>query len=661
MSLIKPTKTINLGRLKYAGLEECWQVPLYLPTGFMDCRNVIEDFSLINLSNNEVVFIGKYIGDFQTEWRPGRNGGKRVPYNKGSISDFSNRKVSFSFFGESKTFKAALESSPERVIIKATVSHVNGRIYLNEPILLEEHFLNKLVPIYPGVSGRLSSDNARKLIFELLPDSLDVASEHLREILNAVISKQKVREVLQCPLMTLKDILYKAHYPDTEEEAFTAHKVLERVAAIISVYHLRIATKLPEIPRMSIQCLSWKGLLKSIPFGLTEEQESGIEHLVNAFSKPYTSTTLINGDVGMGKSIIYQVAVVAACKAGARVAILLPNERLALQAYEELVSMWPEVPVLLVGKKTQKDLTNQNILVGTTALLFREIGHLDICVVDEQHRFSVEQRRFLANDKTHLIELSATPIPRTQAMLSYGSVNVIKLTKRHCVQDINTYIVNRESAKKMVQHVKELVNSGSSLLIVCPRKEQKIDLDDDVHPMPSVQEVAVKWEKLFPGKVRIMHSDTPDAEAKQSLDDIKEGRASVMVSTTVLEVGLTINGLRGLIVVHAERFGVAQLHQLRGRLSRHGGYGVCYLYIPLPIKENTMSRLSAVAATNDGLKLSELDMKLRGFGDVSLKGAKQHGSADSVIFNKVVSIDLLQEMIELLPDESKKSDENLKK
>jgi len=650
MSLTKTPKEVNIGRLKYAGIEDSWQVPLYLPTAFMDCRNVIEDFSLIHSSGSDAVFIGKYSGDLQTEWRPGRNGGKRVPYNKGSISDFNNVKVNFSFFGESKNFKAILESSPDRVIIKATISNVNGRLYLNEPILLEDHFLNKLVPIYPGVAGRLSPDNARKLIFDLLPESVTVASEHLRDILNIVVSKKKIREVLQCPSMTLEEILMKAHYPESEEEALTSHKVLERVAAIISVYHLRSASKLPEISRAAIQCQSWRSLLKSIPFGLTEEQEAGIVHLVNAFSKPYTSTTLINGDVGMGKSIIYQVAVVAAYKAGARVAILLPNERLALQAHEELVTMWPDVPVLLVGKKTQKNLTNENILVGTTALLFREIGHLDICVVDEQHRFSVDQRKFLANDKTHLIELSATPIPRTQAMLSYGSVNVIKLTKRHCVQDINTYIVNREAAKEMVRHVKELVNSGSSLLIVCPRKEQKIDLEDDIYPMPSVQEVAAKWEKLFPGKVRIMHSDTPDAEAKQSLDDIKEGRASVMVSTTVLEVGLTIIGLRALIIVHAERFGVAQLHQLRGRLSRHGGYGVCYLYVPLPIKENTMSRLSAVAATNDGLKLSELDMKLRGFGDLSLKGAKQHGSADSIIYNKEVSIDLLQEMIELLPE-----------
>jgi ATP-dependent DNA helicase RecG len=313
--------------------------------------------------------------------------------------------------------------------------------------------------------------------------------------------------------------------------------------------------------------------------------------------------------------------------------------------------MWPDAQALLVNKKTKKNLTDQNLLVGTTALLFREIGHLDVCVTDEQHRFSVEQRKFLANDKTHLIELSATPIPRTQAMLSYGSMNVIKLTKRHCVQDIHTFIVNRDGAKDMVLHVKELIESGSSLLIVCPRKEQKVDLEDDEVVIPSVQEVAAKWEKLFPGKVRIMHSDTPEVEARQSLDDIKSGKASIMVSTTVLEVGLTINGLRALVIVHAERFGVAQLHQLRGRLSRHGGYGVCYLYIPVHVKDHTMERLNAVATTNDGLKLSELDMKLRGFGDLSAKGAKQHGSADSVIFNKEVSVELLQEMIELLPEE----------
>ena len=656
MSLADQSFNNHLGRLKYAGLAGLWQVPLYLPAGFMDCRNVIEDFSAISAVHQEGVFIGQYNGDLQTEWRRNRSGGKSVPFNKGSIKDMHGRKMYFSFFGEAKSFRAALETIPERVIVKASVSHTGNRIYLNDPVLLEEYFLHKLVPVYPGVAGRLSSENARKLILKLLPSTIPVAADHLRKILTDVVSANKIREVLQCPSMTLNEVLLKAHYPESESQASVAHSVLERVAAIISVSHLRSAARLPVVGRPAIICPHWAELVINVPFRLTREQSEGIGHLIKTFARPHTSTTLINGDVGMGKSVIYQVAVVAAVKAGSRVAILLPNERLAIQAHEEINMMWPDVRALLVNKKTRKNLTDEKLLVGTTALLFREIGHLDICVTDEQHRFSVEQRKFLANDQTHLIELSATPIPRTQVMLGYGSMNVIKLTERHCIQDIQTRIVNRDGAREMVHHVKELIDSGSSLLIVCPRKEQKADLEDDAVIIPSVQEVATKWENIFPGKVRIMHSDTPDAEAKQSLDDIKSGKASVMVSTTVLEVGLTISGLRALIIVHAERFGVAQLHQLRGRLSRHGGYGICYLYLPVQVRDHAMSRLSAVAATNDGLQLSELDMKLRGFGDLSAKGVKQHGSADSIIFNKTVSVELLQEMIELLPEPESVSD-----
>jgi ATP-dependent DNA helicase RecG len=234
-------------------------------------------------------------------------------------------------------------------------------------------------------------------------------------------------------------------------------------------------------------------------------------------------------------------------------------------------------------------------------------------------------------------------------MLVYGSVNVIRLTKRHCEQDIQTKIVAYEQARQMVDHVVSLISEGSRLLIVCPRKDQKQDEDESEYSIPSVHQVAEKWERLFPGDVRVVHSDTPDDIASNNLDDIKAGRAHILVATTVIECGITINDLRALIVVHAERFGIAQLHQLRGRLSRHGGYGVCYLYIPKPVKDPTMDRLNAVSSTNDGFKLSELDMQLRGVGDLSKIGSKQHGSADSVIFNKQVPIELLAEMIEVLP------------
>lgn len=640
---------LNLGRLKSVGVNETWKVPLYLPTGFIDCRNVYENFGHSFHDSQQVVVIGKYIGDLVTEWRPSRNGGKRTPFSKASILDGNGRRLKFSLFGDARGLEQYLKDHKERVSLTGTVTVLNGIPFLNNPSPIAENDIGRIVPVYPGKAKVLSPDNARRTIAKLLDQTVPLAAEKLRSMLSDLVEINAIRDILKCRELTLEQVLYKSHYPESFGEAEEVHKVLERIAALISVADLRESCAVPEVRREPIEFPEWRSLLTPIPFTLTSEQMAGVEHLMDVFSKPYTSNTLINADVGMGKSIIYQVAIAAVVKAGGRAAVLLPNERLAQQAYQEISSFWPELNAIQVNKKCANDLTGENLLVGTTALLFRDIGHLDVCITDEQHRFSVDQRKHLANDRTHIIELSATPIPRTQAMLVYGSVNVIRLTKRHCEQNIETRIIQYSQARTMVDHVMKMVSEGDRLLIVCPRKEMRQDEDEMQYSIPSVSQVAEKWERLFPGEVRVVHSQTPDEKATQNIEDIKSGKAHILVSTTVIECGITIEGLRALIVVHAERFGIAQLHQLRGRLSRHGGYGVCYLYIPKPVKESTMNRLNAVASTNDGFELSELDMQLRGVGDLSKAGNKQHGSADSIIFNKQVSVGLLAEMLEVLP------------
>jgi ATP-dependent DNA helicase RecG len=639
---------MKLGKLVKAGIGEPWRVPLYLPTSYIDCTQVFDRFDNLPTFQQDIIVVGRYMGDMRTQFKPSRFGGKSSPLCTGTIVDGYGRSLKFSFFGRAQALEAQLESFTDSVFIRGTLNFSGGQLYLNAPTVISPDLLGKIVPVYPGVPRVISADSMRRMLAELLDETIPLAAERIRGELHQVVQGKKLRDILHAPPWTLDEVLRKVHWPSSLEEAEIAQDVLERVAAIISVLDLRNSAKPVVVSRAPLIYDNWECLLEAIPFKLTAEQLGGIEHLVNCFAQPVTSTTLINGDVGMGKSIIYQVAIAAVAKAGGRSAVLLPNERLALQAHEEIQGFWPELAPTLVSKKTKEDLTTKSILVGTTALLFREIGHLDVCVTDEQHRFSVEQRIALANDKTHLVELSATPIPRTQAMLSYGSMNVVRLTERHSVQDIHTEIVTREQAREMVEHIKNMVMQGDRILIVCPRKEQQEILDEETIPLPSVHEVAEKWGKIFPGKIRVVHSDTPDEESKRALRDIKSGQASVIVATTVLECGLTIEGLRALVVVHAERFGVAQLHQLRGRLSRHGGYGICYLFVPRKISDRSFSRLLAVASTNDGFKLSELDMNLRGFGDLSIAGERQHGSATSLFFNKDVSVLLLQEMIELI-------------
>jgi len=631
-----------IGRLKYLGIDENWKIPLYLPNSFLDCRRPTVDFRSALVDGQKVVIAGSLIGKLVAEKR------NKIPITKGELTDSKGNRLRFTHFGDSRKLQTELSQEKESFLLSGTISIFAGRPYLNNPEILDDGFMGIIVPCYPGKPGKVAPDNVRKLIHKHLSELIPETASKLRGILSEITNGRQLREAVKCYDWTLEDVLLKAHYPEGLEESVRAHYVLERVAAIISVTEMRRTCAVPEVQREPLIYDSWEKILEGIPFRLTEEQVDGVKHFIGCFRRPHTSSTLINADVGMGKSAVYQSSIAYVVKAGGRAAVLLPHQRLAEQAFGEINSFWPELhPVLVNGKCRVEDLLQERLLVGTTALLHRDIGDFDVCVCDEQQRFSVDQRKGLVKAHTHTIELSATPIPRTQALLTYGKMNVVRLTERHSPQDIQTHIITNNEVWDMVSHIKGLIANGSRILIVCPKKETAEEEASD-YPLPSVEQVAEKWEKLFPGLVRIAHSGTDSVDLEKAYSDIDSGKAQILCCTTVVETGITLRETRGIIVVHADRFGVSQLHQLRGRLARHGGYGVCYLYLPRPVKEATMERLLAVANTNDGFKLAELDMRLRGVGDLSRQGAKQHGSADSIIYNKQISTDLISEIVELL-------------
>ncbi len=229
------------------------------------------------------------------------------------------------------------------------------------------------------------------------------------------------------------------------------------------------------------------------------------------------------------------------------------------------------------------------------------------------------------------------------ALAVYGALEVIPITQRHTPQNIRNAIVQREGVRAMIDQVRQLIEQGSRILVVCPKR-----LGKDDENLSSVSRVARRWEQLFPGNVRQAESTMEDEMIAESIDDVIRGRAQILVATTVVETGLNIPDLRAVIVANGDRFGVSQLHQIRGRLAREGGDGWFWIYLPRPVSEKTMNRLTAVVSTNDGFALSRLDMQIRGMGDLSAQGRKQHGSADSLIHNRVVPIELMDEMITLL-------------
>jgi len=642
---IDPAKALK--RLQAVGVDELWQVPLFLPTRFLDAREPVDQFFGLQATDREVVVIGRYAGDLRTRWRQGVRG-RQGPQAQGTLVDVSGMRVRFSIFGDARTLEKALEDRREtNVALAGTLNQFGDRTYLNNPVIVEDELLGQLIPHYPGKARVLSQTMVRRVVLALLPHAIPVCAARLRETVLKGVEEHQLRRVINRPSETLEELLWEAHLPSSPKAGEEAQQSLERLSALVTVGELRkLQQEHPPVRRV-LRIAPWDDLLARVPFSLTDEQEAAVVALVQRFGGQMTSSTLINADVGMGKSIIYQLATAAAVRAGARSVVLLPNERLAVQAHEEIKRLFPELaPMLVTGKSRKADLAHGHWLIGTTALLFREVGHFDICVVDEQHRFSVEQRRSLSHGGTHVVEISATPIPRTQALLLYGKLDVIRLTRRHSPQKIRTQIVPRAQTVGMVDVLRQRIDQGGRVLIVCPRREE--DESDEGPSLPSVARVAEKWDRLFPGSVRALHGESDMDSIERAFEDLESGQAKVLVATTVVEVGLNIRDLRAVVIVHAERFGLSQLHQLRGRLAREGGSGDCFLYLPQAVGTDAALRLQALVATNDGFELADHDMRIRGIGDISLSGERQHGSAGSFLMNRPVPMSTFLDVLELV-------------
>lgn len=637
---LEPAKALK--RLAAVGVEHLWQAALYVPTRYLDARFPINRFFGLAPSSAEVVCIGRFDGDLKTRWPPGA-ARRAAPQVQGSIVDRHGLRLRFSVFGDARALAKALEEARDQdIALAGSLTLVGSGVVLSNPAILDPSLVGALIPVYPGKARVLSVAMARRAVAAVLPSSIPAAAAHIRPMAAAAAGSHDLRSLIRWQGGPLEEMLWQAHYPREPEMAERAMRSLERLSALVAIGELRSfqAADLPARPPIPI--VGWADLLRRVPFELTGEQRAAVDQLVARLTGTTVSSTLINADVGMGKSIVYQLATAAAVRSGARAAVLLPNERLAAQAFEDISRLFPEMGPVLVTGKSRRMPTQSRWLIGTTALLFRNIGPLDLCVVDEQHRFSVDQRRALAHAGTHVIEISATPIPRTQALLLYGNVDVLRLSERHSPQKIETRIVQRAATQGMIEEIRAVIDAGSRVLIVCPRREEA---EDDEDALPSVPRVAAKWEQLFPGRVRAIHGESDAETVAAAFGDLAAGRAQIMIATTVVEVGLNIADLRAIIIVHAERFGVSQLHQLRGRLAREGGAGTCYLYLPRKVGVDAMARLSAVAATNDGFELAEFDMRHRGIGDVSNAGQRQHGATGSLLLTRGASMETFIEVL----------------
>ena len=376
-------------------------------------------------------------------------------------------------------------------------------------------------------------------------------------------------------------------------------------------------------------------ILAALPFKLTKSQEQALSEITADMAAPSRMLRLLQGDVGSGKTVVAFLAMAAAVEAGAQSALLAPTEILARQHFATIEPLAKAAGIqvrLLTGRdkgapraQLLTDLVEGrvNVIVGTHALIQDDVAFRDLAfvVVDEQHRFGVEQRLVLTNKgkATDVLVMSATPIPRTLTLTAYGDLDISRLTEKPAGRKpVDTRVVALDRLDEVIVGVRRAIDAGEQVFWVCPLVEES-ELSD----MAAAEDRHAALAKIFGERVGLVHGRMKAAEKDAAMQAFIEGRTQLLVATTVIEVGVDVPAATIMVIEHAERFGLAQLHQLRGRVGRGDKPASCLLLYAKPLTQTAKSRLNILRETDDGFVIAEEDLRLRGAGE--LLGTKQSG------------------------------------
>ncbi len=627
------TSTRTISVFKKLDINTFWDLINYLPFRY-------EDYS-VRLTKSTLSQVGKLFG--QDEKKVTVQG---VVVNTKTMRTrrrgFTIQKVNLDAQGINVEIVWFNQPYILRVFSKGKVVSVAGKVELNgrkvvlhpeEYEILTGGFENihtgRLVPVYSETKG-LSSRTIREKIYWVLKNYSVEIEEFLPQ---EIISYNK--------LLPERKAYLNIHFPETRE---LAKKSRERLAfdeifvLQLSSYLVRKKWEKQRVKNTFIVNKETRGKLnefvKTLPFKLTNDQVKAVEDILSDFEKKNPMNRFLQGDVGSGKTVVATIAMVFSYINKYQSVLMAPTEILATQHYETIKRFLEGTKIKIgIYTKTYKtvkegEIGDLDIIVGTHALLNEKISfqRVGLVVIDEQHRFGVVQRSKLKEKSSlpHLLTMTATPIPRTVALTLYGEldISVIKEMPKGRVP-VKTYLVPANKRQDAYKWIEERVKKHKEqVFVVCPLIEES-----DNKLMKSVRAVKQEYDKLrkevFPRlRIGILHGKMRSKEKTEIMDKFKNREIDILVSTSVIEVGIDISNATIMMIETAERYGLAQLHQLRGRVGRGGKQSYCLLFTENPT-ETALKRLKFFEQTSDGMKLAEFDLKLRGPG--LIYGTQQHG------------------------------------
>jgi ATP-dependent DNA helicase RecG len=610
-----------------------------------------QDFSQLKTINrleygDELSVIGTLKNDLYT--RNAKRGNLKII--EGVLSD-STGSIKITWFNQ--PYLANQIGKGSAIVVSGKVDMYLGRLVMNspdwEPLDSDQLHTNRIVPIYPLTAG-LSQRQIRKIIYQ----NLSFWSARVKEYLPG--------EVLECEKYPpISEALSHIHFPDNTEQLDQTRARL----AFEEIFFLQLGVLAQKTDWSSqiarLYVLSSQEISKSeerLPYQLTNDQKAAIKEILADLNSGHPMNRLLQGDVGSGKTVVAKFAIQTIIENGAQAAVMAPTSILAEQHFRTLTQLLTQDEVakedeiaLLIGSTPQKERPEIlekladgriKVLVGTHALLEDPVifKDLQLAVIDEQHRFGVEQRIKLheKGENPHLLVMTATPIPRSLALTVYGDLDVTTISEMPAGrQPVETRLLHPNQRKEAYQLIRDQVAAGFQAFIVYPLVESEEETDEDYRAAVNEKERLAK--EVFPDlKIGLMHGKLKPAEKEKVMLDFRKKKYQILVSTTVIEVGVDIPSATVVLIEGANHFGLAQLHQIRGRVGRNMDQSYCLL---IPENETALEneRLAVMVKTNDGFKLAEFDLDQRGPGE--FLGTRQSGYA-RLRFSSITDTQLIE-------------------
>ena len=615
--------------LKKKKIEKISDLLWNLPQGFTDRTNVR---MLDNLEIGKITTIKVKVTKYN--FPRIRNLPNKV------ICEDEKSKIDIVFFNSREGYIRKILPLNSLVVISGKINYYKKKYQITNPTYVlpisKEDYVSKIIPKYSLTEG-LTERIYRKLIDQVLKDITDLTEWHTEDVLKKIGNVSWFKSVSE---------IHKNKENDFNSKFYKRLAYDEILANLLVLSQVRKRVRKLKKKNKNFNNYLSDRITKNFGFSLTANQIKIVREINNDLKSNFKMFRLLQGDVGSGKTIISFIAAANVIGSGWQVALMAPTEILAKQHYNLATKIFKSTEVtvkFLTGKSNfkerkiiQEHLANGkiNFIIGTHALFQKDIlfKNLGLVIIDEQHKFGVRQRIDLSNKggkNCDILLMSATPIPRTLILTVYGDMDVSKLIEKPMYRK-NTITLSKPEEKidEILIFIKNQIKNGYQIFWVCPLIEESKKLD---------YSAAVKkynhLSKTFPNKVGLIHGNLSKDEKNKVLNDFLEKSIDILISTTVIEVGIDFPDANVIVIENSNKFGLSQLHQLRGRVGRGSAQGTCILLYKNNLSENAKKRIKILKSSNDGFFIAEEDMKLRGFGDVlgfQQSGVKNFKLADPI-------------------------------